>query len=508
MKLLGKCVLALLVLVLLSSITLWVLAKNIKPDTMKQLVCDQITSLTHKKSQINGDISWQLLPRPGLRFTKIQIGDAQVKENYSITVNTMLLNLQITPLLKGKFVFNEINADGLKLQINNDDLSPLPTSIATPENKNNHVLLTQQFAIQKFVLTHSELVINKNGHNTVFKNIQATIEHFNLQNAPFPIQIKAKLTESALFGTAKANINFQGRLSLASTILNELQNGLSSSTLEGQLSIQNILLNKFAIKKINATIKTRKGGIMFNPLTLSLYDGESIGDMEYKIANQQIALNQSATKLNGKQFLSGLSDHELLSGLLDYSVHATLPLDKISLNTISGTGTITIKDGELYHINLNQLISKLKDKLDGLAAAPKKLLQPTDWNSNQPIEGSTPFKLASIQYKLHDGYLISDSTLLQTEQLQVNSEGSLNLATQDLKANLKIILNNNTDNSLQKIQQDLGGYVPFEISGTLEKPIAVPDFKLLNIYLDKLLSTIPLEQPIKQIRKTLKNLVD
>ncbi|HAT9651522.1 TPA: AsmA family protein, partial [Legionella pneumophila subsp. pneumophila] len=54
MKLLGKTLLAFTALMIFVSITLWILAKNIKPETLKQLVNNKITAITHKQSQIDG----------------------------------------------------------------------------------------------------------------------------------------------------------------------------------------------------------------------------------------------------------------------------------------------------------------------------------------------------------------------------------------------------------------------------------------------------------------------
>ncbi|MCL5272026.1 MAG: AsmA family protein, partial [Gammaproteobacteria bacterium] len=87
MKLLGKSLLALFFLILLAFVTLFILAKNIKPETIKNLVSKQITALTHKKSLINGDIFWQVFPRPGLKFSKIQIGDEKIREDYYFILN-------------------------------------------------------------------------------------------------------------------------------------------------------------------------------------------------------------------------------------------------------------------------------------------------------------------------------------------------------------------------------------------------------------------------------------
>lgn len=511
MKLLGKSLLAVLVLIIFAFITLWILAKNIKPETIKQLVSNQLTTLTHKKSQINGDIFWQVFPRPGLKFSKIQIGNEQIREDYFLSIDTLLLNLQITPLLKGNFVFSEINVDGVKLQINND--IPQATQSKELRTTNRNEPSSNQFAIQNLVLNHGQIIINKNGRSTVFKNIQMGVEQFNTKNSAFPVQIKAKLLQAEPLSIAKANINFKGRLNLSPSISTELQSGLVNSSIEGQLNIQNILLNQFAISKLNTTIKTHKQGLSFNPLTLSLYDGESIGDMDYSYNTHQISFNQTATNLDGKQLINAFVGHEAVSGNLDYSIHANIPFNKAGLEHISGKGNITIKDGEIYNINLNQMIANLKDHLDNLINGKpnqsSKAQQLSEWDPGNSGKGNTPFKLANIQYLLQNNQITSESLLLQTDKLQVNGEGSINLSTHELNAKLKTTLNSNsTDSSMQKIQQALGGYFPLDVSGTIEKPIVLPDLKKINPLLSQLLIPATLEKPLKKLEGKLKELLD
>lgn len=502
MKLLGKSLLAVFSLILFAFVTLYILAKNIKPETIKNLVSKQITALTHKKSMINGDIFWQVFPRPGLKFSKIQIGDEKRREDYYLSVDTLLLNLQITPLLKGDFVFSEINIDGLKLHINKD--VPRAKQSTDESSAKRNEPSSHQFAIQNLALNHGQIYIHNNGRSTVLKNVQVGIEQFNTTKLPFPVQVKAKLIQAEYMAIARANINFKGRLTLSPSLTSEIQEGLLTSSIEGQLSVQDILLNQFAISRLNSTIKPYKNGITFNPLTLSLYDGESIGDMDYSFTNKQIAFNQTATNLDGKKFMTALLGREAISGNLDYSIHATVPLEGAGLENISGKGNLTLKDGDIYNINLNQLIAHLKELLNnfgrGKAEHLKKSLQLSDWDSSKSEKGNTPFKLATIQYQVHNKQLITDSILLQTDKLQVSGEGTVHLSTHELNGKLKATLNNNsTDISLQKIQQNLGGYFPFNLSGTLEHPLVLPDLKLINPLLSQLLIKKAVKQPIKKL---------
>ena len=519
MKLLGKIVLTLLSLLLLASIILWVLAKNINPETIKKLVGNQITTLTHKQSHIDGAISWQLFPRPGLKFSKIIIGDAKLNEEYSLAIDTLLLNLKITPLLSGKFVFSEVNIDGLNAQINLNAAQPAKSQEVSSSSASNKGNYGEQFAIERLLVSNGQISINNNSRSTVFKNLQMGVEQFNLQNSPFTVQVKTKLTEYHSNSLIKANINFKGRLSLVPSVLNQLQNGITQSAAEGQLLLQNVSLNQFAIKKVSATLKTNKESIQFNPLTLSLYDGESVGNMDYAIATKQFSLNQTATNLNGKQLMTVLLGHEIISGGLDYSIHATLPLENPSIETISGTGTLSIKDGEIYNFNLEQMLNNLKEKLKNIMSNKElglrnALQQLTNRDNSTYTQGNTTFKLASIQYQFQNGTLNSEAILLQTDKLQVKGNGTLNLSNYELSSKLQASINNSgTEPVMLKIQTLLGGYFPLVISGTLEQPKVLPDFKAMTPLLgQQLINTNQLmntntERPINQIRNRLKDLI-
>lgn len=508
MKWLKKIALVLFALILVTSLMLWIFAKNINSDTIKQLVSKQITTLTHKNSHLDGPISWQLIPRPGLKFTDIKVGNEDSNEYYSLSIKTLLLKLKIAPLLKGNFVFSDINLDGLDLHINSDAPAGVSINNKTTPNGSNDKNTTNQFNIERLLLSHGQISINKNGHTLIFKNIQIGMEQFNLKNIPFPIQIKAKLTALTPNPISKATINFNGRFSLTPNIIDEFRSETIKSILEGQLIVQDILINQFSIKKINATIKTSKSEMTFNPITLSLYNGESIGDMSYVFATHQLLINQTATNLDGKLLLTALLNQEAVNGNLDYSIHASIPFNKSGIEQISGSGNVTIKNGELLNLNLAQMIHDLKDKLTQIINEKSQrlehILQLTDWDKDKYRQGSTPFKLLSFQYQLQNAMITTDSLILQTDNVQIKGDAQLNLNNHDLKSKLRASVNSANDSSMQKIQNLLGANFPLLISGTLEHPILLPDFSTIKSILSQSIIKAEIAKPLKQLKEELK----
>ncbi len=498
---------------LLASLTLWILAKSIDPETIKQLINQQITQSTHKDSHINGAISWQLFPRPGLKFNQLLIGNEKSKDNYSLSIDKLLLNLKITPLLRGQLIFSEIHADGFKLEFNHNNTSIQESNAQQKIASTPNAKMNKQFAIQKLILSHGQLILNNKDGATIVKNIQIGAEQINFKHNPFSVQIKGKLISIPTMSTAKATLNFKGRISLSPLILEDMKNGVNQSSIEGQLVLNNITLNQFVINKVNATLKSHKGALISNPLTLSLYKGESIGDMELNLISKQLLINQTATNLDGQDLMTALLGNKSISGRLDYSIHASIPLKDINLEHIDSKGTLTLKDGEVFNLNIEQLINTLKTKLNALAnlapSDPKKSIKSLNWEQSKVPQGNTSFKLANFKYTLAKGIMESDSYLLQTNRLTINGQGNLNLLNKTLHSKLKAaFLDSYDDKTLQQFQKVLGGSFPIIVTGTIEHPTVAPDFSLINPLLSALMIKNTITTPIKMIGEPLKELLN
>lgn len=512
MKWLGKIAFILASFLIITSLVLWLLAKNINSTTIKEYVTAQITKITCKKSSIDGTISWQLLPRPGLKFTQLHIGDQHSGEDYSLAVDTLILNLKTTPLLRGKFLFSEVNIDGLKMHINQNSgektVPTVKTIIADRQKLNDKSV---QFSIQSLILNHGEIYLNKNQKSIIFKNIQAGIENFNLDKQPFPLQVKARISGGKLDPVLKGDINFKGRLSLSSNWLHDFPGAFSKSALEGQLVIQNLLFKQFAVKKVSTIIRTSQENLLFNPLTLSLYNGESVGDMTYNLVDKKLSFNQTATDLDSVQLTTAIAGRPIVSGDLDYSIHGSMPLQSFSKELLSGKGSISIDNGEIYTIDLDKLIIALKDKIynliHGQENALKKSIGLAELNINNSLPGKTPFKLLSIQYLLNNGVITSDSLLLQTDNLQVKGTGELTLATHAINGDLQATVISDGDMSMSTAQKLLGGHFPLKITGTLEQLVVLPDINIVNRLLSYILIQDNLKKPIKNVKSKLKELL-
>lgn len=501
MKFLKNVLLSLFALFLLTTIVLWILAQSANPETIKNLVNNQLTAATNKKSTINGTLGWQLFPAPGIKITQINLGEKD--QDYSLYVNKLLLSVKIAPLFRGKLVFSDLTLDGVTVDINRESIKKSePVKPVAP--KPTQEKTGMQFHIERFLLTHGQVNIHMADQTLHFKNLRMGIEQFNLRNIPFALQLKTQMVTNLSQKPLKSQISYNGHMSLPETFFKQFPNNFWPR-LEGQLQLKNSQINALLVDNVNTNIASTNEKIYFSPLAISLYGGESVGDMYYSYTNKKIYINQTATNLDGKSLMKALINHERIQGNLDYSIQAEIPINKLDLANLSGKGNLTLKDGSLNKVSLAELIEDMQTMLSSLiknesSATNKKTVDAQHFDSKKYAKNNTPFKFVSIQYLLDKEQLISESLILQTDTLQIKGEGSLNLANQSIQSRLQVTVSSSDEkNTLQSVQKILGGSFPVILQGTLENPSIEPDVSVLNY----LLNNLSLKKPVKDLTKQL-----
>ncbi|AHE67431.1 AsmA family protein [Legionella oakridgensis] len=511
MKLIKKSFLLLWMFLIIVVFVFWALIQFIKPESVKELLNKQITSLTGQDSRIDGDIHWQLFPRPGIKVTNIQIGESKQKAYYFLFIDNLHLNLQLTPLMKGKLIFNEINVDGFTANINPEiAATPQPdktsTKHAPSETKSSSQFMTR-FAIDTLLLTHGQLIITDHQNHIALTDLQIGVDQLNLNNHYFSIQLKGNIAGSLLNNQVNATLNFKGKTRLTTEALTHPQSIMQNLSLDGQLFLQNLQFNQFKIGKINANAMSKSGEITLNPLNLSLYEGEAIGHLNYRMTSKAFTLSQTATGLNAKQLLNDLTGNNLLKGKLDFSLHASGNLSEPNWqNRLQAKGNVTIKDGFLNFADIKKLVNHIAETIDLLMtqksfdASLASLLDNMNLAAYQ--EGKTKFQLLSIQYDLKHDLLFNDSLLLQAEQLQVKGYGQIDLNNLSI-ANELLIKLLTSDKTINKIQELFDNGLPFKLSGKMSMPMIYPDLRKISPVISTYLLKKSFDKPLKKLQKGL-----
>ena len=105
MKLIRKIIFGLIILITVMALGFLILTKSISRDALKDLINSELLTLSSQTPQINGDITWHLLPRPGIKVTQLHIGDEINLIKSTLFIDELLFNLQLKSLLQGHLVF-------------------------------------------------------------------------------------------------------------------------------------------------------------------------------------------------------------------------------------------------------------------------------------------------------------------------------------------------------------------------------------------------------------------
>ncbi len=508
MKLVKKTLLTLTTPLIVTALVLWTLTQSIKPELVTNILFKQIFALTSQPSHIDGDITWQLFPRPGIKVTHITVGEDSGQESVAVSIDNLLLTLQIKPLITGKLVFSRLFVDGFKIDINST--VPANTSNNNPEKSLSALTQPAQFSIDNVLLTHGQINIVGQNQRLLLTGLQIDASQMNLQHHTFPVHFKGVFSTSSTDYNLNANLNFKGWTHLTDSLFSTAYPRLKDILLDGQLLIEDLHFNQLEIAQINTSIRTDQEGLTLSPLNLSLYNGKSTGDLTFNLHSKKLAVNQTATGVNANLLSKALLGKSLLNGNLDFSIHATTSLQNTHWRDhLRGNGNLTVKNGVLNFVDLHQVVDNITKKVhvllqDNLKGVPAPQMNHFAAGIYQP--GKTTFQLLTIQYQVQQSMLLHNSLTLQTHELQLKGNGLVHLNDYAIATNLSAKLNT-SDMIMAQIQQSLDGNFPFKIYGKLTNPLVSADMKKISPLLTKYLLSQSLAEPAIELEKTLNDLL-
>lgn len=510
MKFLKKVFLILIILFGITAMALFTLTRIINPDLIRDYVNHQLTALTAQPSTIHGNIHWQIFPTPGIHVTDVQIGAANAEAPYFAKLDHLFFNLNTKPLLQGKLVFSEIKINGFEMTMNMQ--SSLQKQATVHQSFEKPVGVQEKFAVKQLLLSNGTLHFINQGKELCIEQLQLGTDRFNMDHNAFPMQMKARIRYK---DKAKQHImtyaTFKGTTLLTPEFINNPSSHLHDLQITGQLVLQNLSVHALSIHKLLGKLNISKGNLTLNPLTLALYQGESVGDLKYSFVTKKLKFNQTGTGLQGTKLLNDLFHQAPIKGTLDFSIHTELDLLEKSIEeTMISHGMVSIHDGYLTTINLSQLVHYISNKIDQAAQGEKQnlseLLNRDQLEKAQVFKGTTAFKLATIEYQLNHAKIMSQSMLLHTPEVQFRGDGTMNLNDYAIQSKAFATITTPNNKRLEKIQNLLGGAFPLIIQGSLLEPIIYPDLKNMKPALSQWVGEV-LIQPVRQI-KQLKTLLD
>ncbi|GGI81243.1 AsmA family protein [Legionella impletisoli] len=514
MNVLKKIFFIFLATILVLVIGLWLFLKTLEPEWVKTYLSKQITLITGLPSHINGTVSWQVFPTPGVKVNHIQMGEDNIKSKLKLSINDLILKLQIKPLFHGKLVFSEIKIDGVDAVIHPN--APAPAIIKTTpakkkESKNKLPPSKIVFAIENFHLTNGHINVIQDEAQYTLNDLHIGLSQLNLENKYFPLQLTSTLAINSPKHSGHAAINYKGKIKLSNEILYFAQKSLSGFNTIGQLSLSDIKLNQFYIEKITANTQVQNNAIQFDPLKVTLYEGESIGNISYQFDTQIIRLNQTATNLNLEPLLKDLLNKNLMVGKLDLTTHGNARLSDTNwLSSLRVKGGASVKDGKLLFMDIQALVNELLNRFQTLMSNPtidpQTISELTDLKPEEYQKGITKFNTLNLTYDTPQSMLLNNSIVLQTNKFELSGQGVINLQQMTIHNGLNLKLSSN--NNLAKIQAIFSNGIPLLLQGQLSKPVIYPDMKQISTTLTQYYLKKTLDKPVKQLKEEVKSFFD
>ncbi|MDX2346619.1 MAG: AsmA family protein [Legionella sp.] len=488
MKFIRNILISILLVIITSIAVLWAVTYFVQPATFKLIAKKQLSSLTHQDSAIEGNINWRIFPRPGLHLTKVRIGDVNKTDgDYALLVDNLTFHVQFMPLLQGQLVFDKLILNGFTLRINLDKKAsgtPTPTQKKQVSPKKISTALPTHVALKSLLLTNGQILFVQKNEQMLLKNVRLEAELPKTNHEQFPIQLKANIQKKSDALSLSGTLNYKGLLKLPP--LNTTNTQLENLELDGQTAFQNIHLNDYDITEANAHTFYRNGKLILNPLTLSLYNGESVGQLIYQLKTSALSFNQNGTGLNAEPVFQHVLDMRPshLTGTLDFSITAAAQLNLVDWHKkIQANGNFTMHNGTLAYINLPAITAEATKTIKTLASQNIENIQQAlshfkPWRLND-YSGNTAFELFNFQYQLNGDNTLIYNLLLETKKLNLKGQGHLNLETEAIQAHLTAYIITN-DKTTQAIQLLLGHGFPLLVTGTLSHPLINADTHILK----------------------------
>jgi AsmA protein len=511
--------LVILLVLVASAVTLWAITYFVQPNTFKLIAKKQLTSLTKQDSAIEGRVNWRVFPRPGLHLTHVRIGNlAQFEKkqaDYALSVDKLLLNLQIMPLFHGKLVFDQLVLDGFTLKATLDKTKSItqqtsPQKSKTPTKPSQGITLPSRVALKSLLLTHGKIILIQQQEHITLNHVRLEATFPEKNDDQFPIQLKASIKREKSATPIKGSLTYKGLLRLPP--LQHINTNLDALELNGQLTLNNFHIGPYDITKTNAHIWYNQNKLELNPLTFSLYNGESVGRLHYNTKIHELNFDQTGTGLDAEPIFQNLLDitPPRLTGQLDFSLHVTTLFNTSEwAKKAKVDANLTVKNGELAYFNLPALTEKATQTMRTLATQNIELIHSTldhlkPWNLDD-FKGSTPFQLFNLQCQTDGSNALQYNLFLETKKLHLKGQGTLDLETKAINAHVLAKITTQ-DITTQAIQGMLGHGFPLLITGTLEDPMIHADRRTIRHSISNSILPKNIIEPLKNFRKQLKSI--
>lgn len=226
---------------------------------------------------------------------------------------------------------------------------------------------------------------------------------------------------------------------------------------QGNINVGTLIAANLTLDNIKMNLELQQGKLTLNELSAALYDGtiSANGSVDSTQSPARYQLANTVKNVEIQPLLMDLGNIDLLSGKGNVNVNLNgVGLSQLALrNAVSGTVGVNFANGQLYGVNIPEMIREASAALKGKQAEYVK------------EERKTDFSGFSGTFTIGKGNAETRNLKITAPNIGINSEGVTNLVNETLAFNVFVKLSKANESDPLK-----GLTIPVKIAGTWQAP--------------------------------------
>jgi len=268
--------------------------------------------------------------------------------------------------------------------------------------------------------------------------------------------------------------------------------GLKGLNLKGDLKIAQLIASNVKLENVHLGVKAAGGKVDAEPLTADLYQGKLNGAASVNANDDRFTVKADLPGVAVGPLLQDALNNDMLEGKGNIALDVQPGGNTVSAmkKALAGTAKLSLKDGGLKGINIDDLIRKVKK-------------QPSQSSSQR-----TDLSELTASFVIRNGVAHNDDLSAKAPLLRLSGAGDINIAANTIDYLAKVSIVASSTGQGGKDLADLNGQtLPVRIDGTLDAP-------QFHLDLNALLKSVVKQQAGKvedkvkeQLREKLKDLL-
>ena len=238
---------------------------------------------------------------------------------------------------------------------------------------------------------------------------------------------------------------------------------LKGLNLKGSLKIGEFVASNVKLEKLNVGVQAALGRVEVNPLTASLYQGNLVGSASVNANTQRFSLKGQLDGVAIGPLLRDALNNDLLEGRGNVALDLQTGGNTVSAmkKALAGSAKMTLRDGALKGINLEETIRKAR------ALAGRR---PAEEQKAERAE-RTDFTELGASFVIKNGVAHNDDLSAKSPLLRLAGSGDVDIGAGTIDYLAKVSVVGSSGGQGGKEAGDLRGVtVPVKITGTLDAP--------------------------------------